>query len=177
MSNSSSSKISLLSVEDVQNFDSLLRDETEENKKARSSFLCGLPTGSTQVRLKFEEYLLSGDTSKLFIVKDDFLAVRIMNMFDPKIWKIDSKNGNLEENLLHFFITNNFKASLAFLLCHKSPHVQDMILEKNSAGKTPLMVSMTSLFQYSANFSFKIWKLMTLHEDARLQEHLKNVDI
>ena len=177
MSNSSSSKISLLSVEDVQKFDSLLTDETEENKKARSSFLCGLPTGSTQVRLKFEEYLLSGDTSKLFIVKDDFLAVRIMNMFHPKIWKIDSKNGNLEENLLHFFITNNFKASLAFLLCHKSPHVQDMILEKNSAGKTPLMVSMTSLFQYSANFSFKIWKLMTLHEDARLQEHLKNVDI
>ena len=110
-----------------------------------------------------------------FIVKDDFLAVRIMNMFDPKIWKIDSKNGKREENLLHFLITNNFKASLAFLLCHKSGHVQDLVLEKNSAGKTPLMVSMTS--QYSANFSFKIWELMTRHQDARLQEHLQNVDV
>ena len=176
LSESSSSKISL-SVEDVHKFDSLLTEESEENKKARSSFLCGLPTGSTQVRLKFETYLLNGDTSKLFEVKDDFLAVRIMNMFDPKIWKIDSKNRKREENLLHFFITNNFKASLAFLLCHKSPHVQEMILEKNSAGKTPLIVSMTSLRQYSANFSFKIWELMTRHQEARLQEHLQNVDL
>lgn len=176
LSKSSPSKVSL-SVEDVQKFDSLLMEESEENNKAGSSFLSGLPTGSTQVRLKFEEYLQSGDTSKLFEVKDDFLAVRIMNMFDPNIWKIDSKNEKRKETLLHFFITNNFKASLAFLLCHKSPHVHDMILEKNSAGKTPLMVSMTSLSQYSVNFSHKIWQLMTLHQEAQLQEHLKNVGV
>ena len=173
---SSPSRISLV-PEDIEKFDSLLTEESKKNREARNSFLSGLSTGSTQVRMKFEEYLQSGDTSKLFKVKDDFLAVRIMNMFHPEIWKIESKNGKRGETLLHFFITNNFKASLAFLLFLKSPQVPEMILEKNSAGKTPLMVSMTSLGLHSANFSSKIWELMTKHEDGRLQEHLKNVAV
>ena len=174
MSKSSECAVSL-TTEDVQEFDILLMEESEENDRARRSFLGGLPTGSAQVRLKFEEYLRSAETSRLFSVRDDFLAVRIMNMFHPQVWKIDSKNGKREETLLHFYITNNFKASLAFLLCQKRQYVQDMIFVKNSAGKTPLMVSLTSLDQYSGNFSSKIWELMA--GDVRVQNHLKSVDV
>merc|ERR1719323_1510261 len=50
-----------------------------------------------------------------------------------------------------------------------------MIFVKNSAGKTPLMVSLTSLDQYSGNFSSKIWELMA--GDVRVQDHLKSVDV
>ena len=96
-------------------------------------------------------------------------------MFHPQVWKVDSKNGKRGETLLHYYISNNFKASLAFLLCQKRPYVQDMIFVKNSAGKTPLMVSLTSLDHYSGNFSSKIWELMA--EDSRVQDHLKTMDV
>ena len=80
MSKSSECTVSL-TTEDVQEFDILLMEESEENDRARRSFLKGLSTGSAQYRLKFEEYLRSAETSRLFSVRDDFLAVRIMNMF------------------------------------------------------------------------------------------------
>ena len=96
-----------------------------------------------------------------------------MKMFEPNLWKINSKN-NLKQNLLHFFITSRFKSSLVYLLRHPNQHVQDMVFERDMANKTPLRVSLRSLSKDPVIVG--IWDVMKKLSLKKIQQHFETYD-
>ena len=134
-----------LTEEEIRTFSDILKGTSKERRARRNFFLDEISNPKEfKKRQRFQIYLHSGESSKLFDIEEDEAAQRIMKIFEPHLWKIDSKSF-LNQNLLHFFITSRFKSSLVYLLRHPNQHVRDMVFEKDLAAKTPLMVSLKSL--------------------------------
>ena len=107
-------------------------------------------------RKQLQDFLSKGKTSKLFEVKADAFAKTIIESMDPHIWKINSKKDLVEENLLHFLINQKFFASIRALLSIDDPHVNELIFERNKAGNTPLMYSLTQMSEKLADTDKKM---------------------
>ena len=97
------------------------------------------------------------ETQNLFDFKNDKFTASIINQVNPDVWKINSKNGEREENLLHFFINERFLLSTQGLLTVNHPHLAQLVFEANKAGSTPFM---SSLKQEMEEVSCKIWRIM-----------------
>ena len=148
-------------------------------------------SSGTEKRAKFEVFLRSAETSKLFEAAEDETAQMIMKTFTAALWKISSRN-SLNQNLLQFFITSHFKASLVYLLRHPNPHVKEMVFERDMAGRAPLMVGIKSLAVKVKDNRVKakdnpakakdnpvilaIWDVMKSTSDEKIKEHFKNYD-
>ena len=107
-------------------------------------------------RKQLQDFLSKGKTSKLFEVKKDAFARTIIENMEPHIWKINSKKDLVEENLLHFFINQKFFVSIGALLSIDDPHVNELIFERNKAGNTPLMYSLTQMSEKLADTDKKM---------------------
>ena len=167
-----------LTQEEIRKFSKILRGTSKERRAGRNFFLDEISNPEEfKKRQRFQIYLHSGESSKLFDIEEDEAAQRIMKIFEPHLWKIDSKNF-LNQNLLHFFITSRFKSSLVYLLRHPNQHVRDMVFEKDLAAKTPLMVSLRSLIRSHSQdpVTVAIWDVMKNSGLDRIQKHFDNSD-
>ena len=109
----------------------------------------------------------SGATSKLFGLKNDTFVDSIIDQVDPETWKIKSKIEGRGDNLLHHFVNEGHRLSAIVLLTRDHPHVADLVFEKNAAGNTPLM---SSLKQRMEPVSHKIWEVILLRGQAKIEE-------
>ena len=119
--------------DELETFSKILKGTSQEIKEKRNKFFDEISRAeSTGIEnsAKFEFFLNSGATSKLFEAGEDETAQRIMKTFKPDLWKISSRN-SLDQNLLQFFITSHFKSSLVYLLRHPNPHIKKMVFERD----------------------------------------------
>ena len=99
---------------------------------------------TSKKRSMFQLFLTRSKTSKLFEVQDDLVAAKIMAIFEPHVWKIDSSSEILQGTLIHYFITRGFKTSLVHLLCHNYPHMKEMVFERDLVRRSPLRIALVS---------------------------------
>ena len=121
----------------------------------------------------FKNLLMHGSTSKLFKIKKDETACNIMTMFEPELWKIESKLEGREENLLHHFIKQKLECAIDILLACDHPHLGQLFVEKAANGNTPLM---SSINQDMEKVNEKIWSAMQLlkPESLKMEDFLVN---
>ena len=99
-----------------------------------------------------------------------------MKTFKHELWKINSRN-SLNQNLLQFFLTSRFKASLEYLLCHPHPHMKEMAFERDRAGKMPLEVSTkTQSLTQDKSAVVAIWEVMKKAAYEKIKEHFEMYD-
>ena len=116
---------------------------------------------------RFRAAVSSSETSTLFGLKNDTFVASIIDRMDPETWKIKSKIEGRGDNLLHHFINEGYCLSAIALLTKDHPHVTDLVFERNAAGNTPLM---SSLKQRMEPVSHKIWEVMLLRGQAKIED-------
>ena len=135
---------------------------------------------TSKKRSMFQLFLTRSKTSKLFEVEDDLVAAKIMAIFEPHVWKIDSSSEILQGTLIHYFITRGFKTSLVHLLCHNYPHMKEMVFGRDRAQRSPLRIALVSFKFNEDELQTKIlerlWKLMNSAGQAKLEEHFRKYD-
>ena len=182
-----SEKIEPLSQNEVEEFENILKRHSTSSQEAgyflneiyASTQASPLNQGGThQKYARFKLFLSSSKTSKLFEVEDDRVAVMIMKLFDPDVWKIDSRSETLQETLLHYFITNQLKASLRYLIAIDHPHMKEMVFETNFAKRSPLREILTSLSEDLEKYRFvkSLWDKMKAAGPERLKDHFRSFD-
>ena len=109
-------------------------------------------------RAKLKDILSKSSPSKLFEIRDDQFAAEIIQRIEPEVWKIKSKNETRGNNLLHYFINEGFYRSFKYLFdTASSSDLTELVFERNKAGNTPLMSSLT---QNMHAISLKLWQIM-----------------
>ena len=155
-----------LTSEDIETCQEMLKGPPEELRAFLEEISPKkLSEETSKKRSMFELFLIRSKTSKLFEVQDDFVAVKIMTIFEPHVWKIDSSSEILQETLLHYFITRGFKASLVHLLCHNNPHMKKMVFERDLAQRSPLRIALVSFKEGDLQTKIleRLWNLFSLY--------------
>ena len=181
-----SEKTEPLSQKEIEEFENILKRHSTSSQEAgnflneiyASTQASPLNQGTDQKYARFKLFLSSSKTSKLFEVEDDRVAVMIMKLFDPDVWKIDSRSENLQETLLHYFITTRLTVSLRYMLSAFHAHMKEMVFETNSAKRSPLREILTSLSEDLEKYTFveSLWNIMKEADEERLRDHFRNFD-
>eukprot|EP00092_Neocalanus_flemingeri_P007968 GFUD01008596.1.p1 GENE.GFUD01008596.1~~GFUD01008596.1.p1 ORF type:complete len:1107 (-),score=154.31 GFUD01008596.1:37-3357(-) len=118
---------------------------------------------------KFEQYFLSQnqEVPYAFQTNSEQVALEIMEQYPPETWKLRFRN-QLNENILHHFITQGFQYAVSYLL--DNHEIFDLCLDENSAGNTPLM---TMVSQTETDIALKMWDYMHEVDSLRLLGRIK----
>ena len=168
-----------LTSEDIETCQEMMKGPPEELRAFLEEISPKkLSEETSKKRTMFQLFLIRSKTSKLFEVQDDFVAVKIMTIFEPHVWKIDSSSEILQGTLLHYFITRGFTASLVHLLCRNHPYMKEMVFERDLAQRSPLRIALVSLKEGDLQTKIleRLWNLMNFAGQAKLQEHFRKYD-
>ena len=119
---------------------------------------------------KFEQYF-QNQTEKIpyiFMTDCEQVALLLMEKYPPETWKLPFRN-QLNENILHHFISQGFQHAILYLL--DNHEIFDLCLDENSAGNTPLM---TMISQNESEMSLKMWDYMYEMDCFRLLGKIKH---